>query len=83
MDRYEGPARLEWWANPSMCIGEYGVDFTVTIDQAGVWRASARFAVELDGEGREGWDFLMELDPHHPSVAAPQSAHPLSLGRIH
>ena len=70
MHRYEGPARLEWWANSSMCIGEYGVDLTVTIDQTGVWRASARFAVELDGEGREGWDFLMELDPHF-SLAFP------------
>ena len=46
-----------------MCLDKYEIDFTVTIDQSGVWRASARSPVALEGADREGWDFLMEMDP--------------------
>lgn len=63
MDRYEGPARLEWWANRSTCLGSVDVELSVASD-ADVWHASAVFASQLDDEERGGWSFLMDLDPY-------------------
>jgi hypothetical protein len=63
MDRYEGPARLEWWANRSTCLGSAEVELSVTTDACG-WHASAAFAWQLDSDEREGRSFLMALDPH-------------------
>ena len=62
MDRYAGPARLEWWANRHTCLGAVEVNLEVTVDAAG-WHASARFAAPLVDEELEGWSFLMLLDP--------------------
>ncbi|MGW6952288.1 hypothetical protein [Streptomyces xanthophaeus] len=72
MDRFVGQARLEWWANPSTCLGTYEIDITVTVavDAVGTLRATGRHAKSLDTTEREGWDFLMELDPHF-SLAFP------------
>ncbi|MEU1418102.1 MULTISPECIES: hypothetical protein [unclassified Streptomyces] len=70
MDRFVGRARLEWWANRSTCLEMYDIDVTVTVDAAGEWRATGRHAHALDTTQREGWDFLMEMDPHF-SVAFP------------
>lgn len=70
MDRFVGRARLEWWANHSTCLEMYDIDVTVTVDAAGKWRATGRHANSLDTTQREGWDFLMEMDPHF-SVAFP------------
>ncbi|MFE3203435.1 hypothetical protein [Embleya sp. NPDC059237] len=58
-----GSARLEWWANTSICLGEYEIDITITVDAANAWHASGRHSIALDTTGREGWDFLMEMDP--------------------
>jgi hypothetical protein len=63
MDRYEGPARLEWWANRSTCLGSVDVELTVAVDAAG-WQVSAAFASQLDEDEQEGWSFLMDLDPY-------------------
>lgn len=64
MDRFVGQARLEWWANHSTCFGIYDIDITVTVDAVGKWRATGRHATALDTTQREGWDFLMGMDPH-------------------
>jgi hypothetical protein len=70
MDLYAGPARLEWWANQSTCLDEYEIDMTVTVDASGAWHASGRHCIVLDPTRREGWDFLMGMDPHF-SLALP------------
>ena len=70
MDRFAGQARLEWWANQSTCLEMYDIDITVTVDAVGSWLATGRHADALDTTQREGWDFLMEMDPHF-SVAFP------------
>ncbi|GAA4984715.1 hypothetical protein GCM10025734_07740 [Kitasatospora paranensis] len=59
-----GRARLEWWANHSTYLEMYDIDITVTVDAAGSWRATGRHATDLDATEREGWDFLMGMDPH-------------------
>lgn len=68
MDRFVGQGRLEWWANHSICLEMY--DITVTVDAVGKWQATGRHASALDTTQREGWDFLMEMDPHF-SIAFP------------
>ncbi|MEJ8640503.1 hypothetical protein WKI68_01780 [Streptomyces sp. MS1.HAVA.3] len=65
-----GQARLEWWANHSICLEMYDIDITVTVDAVGKLRATGRHANALDTTQREGWDFLMEMDPHF-SIAFP------------
>ncbi|MFJ9344873.1 hypothetical protein ACIRP0_37185 [Streptomyces sp. NPDC101733] len=68
MDRLVGQARLEWWANHATCLQAYGIDIAVTLDAVGTWRATGRHANVLDTTQREGWDFLMEMDPHFSVV---------------
>ncbi|WP_030722234.1 hypothetical protein [Streptomyces sp. NRRL F-2580] len=68
MDRFVGQARLEWWANHAMCLEKYDIDITVTVDAVGTWRATGRHASAPDTTQREGWDFLMEMDPHFSIV---------------
>jgi hypothetical protein len=63
VDSYAGPARLEWQANSDTCLGSFDVDLTVVVDDAG-WHASATFAARPQGEDREAWSFLMQLDPY-------------------
>lgn len=63
MDRYQGPARLEWWANKDTCLASIDVRLLVVSDSAG-WRSTAAFASPLTGEDREGWEFLMMLSPY-------------------
>lgn len=70
MDRFVGQGRLEWWANHSTCLEMYDIDITVTVDAVGKWQATGRHASALDTTQREGWDFLMEMDPHF-SIAFP------------
>ncbi|MFJ3842223.1 hypothetical protein ACIPY6_42990 [Streptomyces sp. NPDC090054] len=64
MDRFVGQARLEWWANQSTCLEMYDIDIAVTVDSVGTLRATGWHAIALDKTQREGWDFLMEMDPH-------------------
>ncbi|MFE7097340.1 hypothetical protein [Streptomyces erythrochromogenes] len=63
MDGFAGRARLEWWANASACLEKYDIDIAVTVDADGTWWATARHASALDTARREGWDFLMAMDP--------------------
>ncbi|MFF0295972.1 hypothetical protein ACFYST_20965 [Kitasatospora sp. NPDC004614] len=70
MDRFVSPARLEWWANSSTCFGEFDIDITVVVDEAGAWHASGEHSLALDADAREGWYFLMGMDPHF-SLAFP------------
>ncbi|MFG2841371.1 hypothetical protein ACGFYE_41090 [Streptomyces zaomyceticus] len=70
MERFAGRGRLEWWANQSICLEMYDIDITVTVDAVGKWCATGRHADALDTTQREGWDFLMEMDPHF-SLAFP------------
>ena len=70
MDRFVGPARSEWWANDSICIEKYDIDVTITVDAAGTWRATGRHTTAFDTTQREGWDFLMQMDPYF-SIAFP------------
>jgi hypothetical protein len=63
VDRYAGPARLEWWANRHTCLGAVDVNLEVTVNASG-WHASAKFAKPLAGEELEGWSVLMLLDPY-------------------
>lgn len=63
MDTYEGTATLEWWANRSTCLGRLRV--SVAVCAAGVsWTCEATLESPLAAEDREGFDFLMQLDPH-------------------
>ncbi|XVQ10721.1 hypothetical protein ACQP1W_50885 [Spirillospora sp. CA-255316] len=62
MDRFEGPARLEWWANKHTCLGSIDVHVIVVTDNSG-WHASAAFASPLTDEDREAWVFVMGLSP--------------------
>lgn len=65
VDGYEGPARLEWWANSSTCLAavEIEIELTATV-QGTSWQASAAPAPALDDQEREGWSFLLELSPY-------------------
>ncbi|MFE6847343.1 hypothetical protein [Streptomyces sp. NPDC057686] len=68
MDRFAGQARLEWWANHATCLEKYDIDITVDADAVGTWRATGRHANALGTTQREGWDFLMEMDPYFSIV---------------
>ncbi|MER5195645.1 hypothetical protein ACWD3J_06475 [Streptomyces sp. NPDC002755] len=68
MDRFVGQARLEWWANHATCLEKYDIDITVAVDAVGMWRATGRHANALDTTQREGWDYLMEMDPYFSIV---------------
>ncbi|MGA5499047.1 hypothetical protein ACPCSP_32485 [Streptomyces cinereoruber] len=71
MDRFVGRARLEWWANQAMCLETYTIDITATTGTAGTagaWQATGRHTPVLDSTQREGWDFLMEMDPYFSVV---------------
>lgn len=63
MDRYEGPARLEWWANGSTCLAAAEIEMTA-MAQSTAWQASATLAPALRDQEREGWSFLLELSPY-------------------
>jgi hypothetical protein len=62
MESYESSAVLEWWANRSICLGSFGIQITVTAESVG-WRAQAWATSPFSAEDREGFDFLMALDP--------------------
>jgi hypothetical protein len=62
MDSYEGPATLEWWANRSTCLGSVAVHVAVCVT-GNEWTCEASFSSPLGEDEREGFDFLMALDP--------------------
>ncbi|MFC8494127.1 hypothetical protein ACFUJU_25720 [Streptomyces sp. NPDC057235] len=66
-----GRARLEWWANQAICLEAYTIDITDTVGAAGTagtWQATGRHAPALHDTQREGWVFLMEMDPYFSIV---------------
>jgi hypothetical protein len=62
MNPYEAVATLEWWANPSTCLGRFDV-FVAVSATPGAWSAQAVAVNPWTVEDREGFDFLMGLDP--------------------
>ncbi|GLW59554.1 hypothetical protein [Kitasatospora phosalacinea] len=63
MDSYEGPARLEWWANGSTCLGEFDVQVSIRPADDN-WVCDALLGPELlSDDRREVFDRLMDLDP--------------------
>jgi hypothetical protein len=63
VDRYEGLAHLEWWANRLTCLGAFRVRVLVTAIGTD-WLASADFVEPLSAEEHEGWSFLTQLSPY-------------------
>ncbi|OKI26228.1 hypothetical protein [Streptomyces sp. CB03911] len=61
MEGYNGTATLEWWANPSTCLGCFSVTLTVSV--VGGWRGVAIPVTPMSASDGEGFDFLMQLDP--------------------
>ena len=64
MDRYQGSAKLEWWANRHTCFGDFTVEVDVTPDAETGWEATAALAPPLTGDDLVGFDFLMSLSPY-------------------
>ncbi|WP_186768009.1 hypothetical protein [Streptomyces qinzhouensis] len=63
MDSFQGTATLDWWANGSLRLGGYEVQVTVGV-AGDEWACEAAFGPEpRSDEDREGFDFLMDLDP--------------------
>ncbi|MEU9131512.1 hypothetical protein AB0D08_25965 [Kitasatospora sp. NPDC048540] len=62
MDTYHGTGTLEWWANRSTCLGGYEVDLDIRVDEGG-WTCAAALPAALTEDEREGFAFLMALDP--------------------
>ncbi|NUT34396.1 MAG: hypothetical protein HOV79_15105 [Hamadaea sp.] len=59
MDRYEGPCRRDWHANPAACMASVAVHVDITSTAEG-WDASGRLADPAD---HEGFELLCDLDP--------------------
>ncbi|RKE22345.1 hypothetical protein [Streptomyces sp. TLI_171] len=57
MDIWRGPARLEWWANDSVCLGDFGVVVEVRVED-GVWSGAASFAPALTAAEQEVAELL-------------------------
>lgn len=75
MDRYEGPARLEWWANSSTCLGYKEIDLSVQVEGVD-WRAGAAYRELPKATDREAWSWLLELSPYVELVLpGPDRAH--------
>ncbi|MYX37478.1 MULTISPECIES: hypothetical protein [unclassified Streptomyces] len=62
MDSWEGSATLEWWANPSTCLGAFGVRVSVRVTGA-EWTSDAVIDPPLTEDDQELFGFLMDLDP--------------------
>ncbi|MFJ8444373.1 hypothetical protein [Kitasatospora griseola] len=62
MESYDGIATLEWWANPSTCLGSFRVALSVSAVGDG-WKSVAMLDGRLSEVDRGGFDFLLQLDP--------------------
>jgi hypothetical protein len=62
MDRYDGRAALEWWANRSTCLGSLDVHLTTTVVSSN-WSATATALRPWTVDERDCFGFLMALDP--------------------
>ncbi|MFJ2559230.1 MULTISPECIES: hypothetical protein [unclassified Streptomyces] len=63
MDRYEGTATLEWWANRSTCLGRLPVRVTVRVTGDN-WTCEATPEPPPAAEHRENFNLLRQLDPY-------------------
>ncbi|MCX4822809.1 hypothetical protein OG883_23500 [Streptomyces sp. NBC_01142] len=61
MDRYEGAAHLEWWANRSTCLARIPVRIVPTAG-GGTWDAAA--SPPLDRSESEDVQLLIEASPY-------------------
>jgi len=62
MDRWQGPATLEWWADWLTCLGGFGVRVTAHVTGSD-WVCEAVLDPPLAENEREGFDLLMARDP--------------------
>jgi hypothetical protein len=60
-ERFEGSCHLDWWANSVTCLASVAVSVVVTVTETG-WAAEGNL-VGADGEEREGFALLCDLDP--------------------
>jgi hypothetical protein len=63
VDRYQGSAQLEWWANRSTCLGTFTVEVDVALGAGSDWDAEAVLTPPLTGDDLEVFEFLMALSP--------------------
>ena len=82
MDRYQGAARLEWWANRSTCLGAVAVEVDVVWSAEGGWGATAVSAPPLTGEDLEGFEFLMAMSPFFTLRLPDQSTFPVGVEAV-
>ncbi|WP_327702010.1 hypothetical protein [Streptomyces decoyicus] len=61
MDRYEGTAHLEWWANRSTCPARLPV---VIVPAAGEGTWNATVSPPLDRDAGEDLQLLIDAGPH-------------------
>ncbi|MCL7491137.1 MULTISPECIES: hypothetical protein [Streptomyces] len=61
MDRYEGTAHLEWWANRSTCPARIPVRIVPAAGN-GTWNATA--SPPLDRDAKEDLQLLIDAGPH-------------------
>ena len=59
VDRFEGIAWLDWWANAATNLGVIEVSVVITATEAG-WEAHGRLN---NDEDREGFQYRCDLDP--------------------
>ncbi|MCU7727060.1 hypothetical protein ODJ79_25310 [Actinoplanes sp. KI2] len=61
MDRFEGPCRLDWWANSSTNLGGCEIAVVITPTETG-WDAHGHL-ISDDEDERDEFAFLCDLDP--------------------
>jgi hypothetical protein len=59
VDRFEGLAWLDWWANSATNFGGIEVSVVITVAETG-WEAHGRLNEDAD---REGFEFLCDFEP--------------------
>jgi hypothetical protein len=82
MDRYQGAARLEWWANRSTCLGAVAVEVDVVWSAEGSWEATAVLTPPLTGEDLEGFEFLMTMSPFFTLRFPDESTFPVGVEAV-
>jgi hypothetical protein len=59
VDGYQERAWLDWWANPSMCLGSIEVAVVISAAEAG-WDAVGHL---VNDDDLDGFEFLRDLGP--------------------
>ncbi|MFF4339218.1 hypothetical protein ACFY00_04655 [Kitasatospora sp. NPDC001540] len=82
MDDHPGTAALEWWANDELCVGPHRLRISPCPADGGDLRYEAVLDPGLPaGAAREGFDLLLELDPHFTLRFPDGSSRPVSVAR--